>query len=518
MLHNTLDPSKSIGIGEPTLYDANGNRRIMSIGPNTYAYEYVTNGASGTNKIRNRFNDGSDEYVYDANANVIAANSKSLSQLAYDPFKQLTSFINEDNGNYMSFQYGGNKQRVLKREQVGESPVPNASMYIHGMNDYPLTEKYNEHSNIQDRMYIYGPTGLLAMVQDGISFYFIKDHLGSVRAVMNSSNALSSLYHYTPFGDSWATVLNRPSDYQFTGQELDQFSNGFSLHNFRARLYDSDLGRFYAMDPSGEGNSPYAYVANNPVHLVDPSGRYSEYDVRNSGADLFPPGTYEWDINQIGRDLDEAYRKYLMMVDKSFREYWQSLLILQPSAETSKELQKREMSVQESVNPFGESTPADVDLPVQGFGGPESIGMDFEGVTVWGDASTIDFSQGWFMTRPLRGFGDISGSLIQNPLYSEFNNTFVWHEQYFNESGWNRGFFGDSQIRRELGPFDKYAFESVNYWDAIIQVAINYSRSQFTEYSLGRCNCQHWADFVKQQYYQLLQISRLREYYQLLPS
>ena len=156
-------------------------------------------------------------------------------------------------------------------------------------------------------------------------------------------------YDYTPFGEVIPIQINPQVHYRFTGQELDEFSNGFSLHNFRARMYDSDLGRFYAMDPSGEGNSPYVYVGNNPVLLVDPSGRYSVYDVRNSGADLFPPGTYEWDINQIGRDLDEAYRKYLIMVDESFREYWQSLLTLQPSAETSNELKKRGMSIQ-SIN------------------------------------------------------------------------------------------------------------------------------------------------------------------------
>ena len=204
--------------------------------------------------------------------------------LLYDPFTQLTSFINEDNGNYMLFQYGGNKQRVLKREQVGQSPVPNATMYIHGMparhaspfggNAYPLTEKYNEHGNIQDRMYIYGPTGLLAMVRDGISFYVIKDHLGSTRVVVNGAGGGEvERYDYTPFGEVIPVQIDPQVHYRFTGQELDEFSNGFSLHNFRARMYDSDLGRFYAIDPAGQGWSPFAYAGNSPVIYVDKDGR-----------------------------------------------------------------------------------------------------------------------------------------------------------------------------------------------------------------------------------------------------
>ncbi|MGI0016026.1 MAG: RHS repeat-associated core domain-containing protein, partial [Nitrososphaera sp.] len=57
--------------------------------------------------------------------------------------------------------------------------------------------------------------------------------------------------------------------YQFTGQEYDESA----LHNYRARLYDSDLGKFYAVDPAGQGWSLYAYAGNNPVIIVDRDGR-----------------------------------------------------------------------------------------------------------------------------------------------------------------------------------------------------------------------------------------------------
>ena len=196
-------------------YDNNGNFTNVTTGgvPKDYIYH------QGTNKVRNTNGSQADDYDYDPNANITLSMPKGSLGLLYDPFTQLTSFINEGNGNDMTFQYGGNKQRVLKQEQVGQSPVPNATMYIHGMparhaspfggNDYPLTEKYNEHGNIQDRMYIYGPTGLLAMVQEDIPYYFLKDHLGSTRIVVNGAGGGEvERYDYGPFGEVIPIQMN----------------------------------------------------------------------------------------------------------------------------------------------------------------------------------------------------------------------------------------------------------------------------------------------------------------------
>jgi hypothetical protein len=38
-------------------------------------------------------------------------------------------------------------------------------------------------------------------------------------------------------------------------------------------LYDSDLGKFYAVDLAGQGWSPFVYAGNNPVIIVDRDGR-----------------------------------------------------------------------------------------------------------------------------------------------------------------------------------------------------------------------------------------------------
>lgn len=39
-----------------------------------------------------------------------------------------------------------------------------------------------------------------------------------------------------------------------------------------ARFYDPDLGRFMQRDTVDDGPSPYVYVSNNPLVMVDPTG------------------------------------------------------------------------------------------------------------------------------------------------------------------------------------------------------------------------------------------------------
>ena len=63
----------------------------------------------------------------------------------------------------------------------------------------------------------------------------------------------------------------------FTGEQLDDKALGTGqtsadgLYYLRARYYDPEIGRFLSQDPVPSGN-PYAYVGNNPVRFVDPSG------------------------------------------------------------------------------------------------------------------------------------------------------------------------------------------------------------------------------------------------------
>lgn len=99
--------------------------------------------------------------------------------------------------------------------------------------------------------------------------YFLTDHLGSTNGLADSSGNLVEFATYDAFGNMTGNLSTR---YQFTGREFD---NATGLHYYRARWYDSKLGRFISEDPIGFNGGDvnlYGYVANNPMYWRDPSG------------------------------------------------------------------------------------------------------------------------------------------------------------------------------------------------------------------------------------------------------
>jgi len=76
---------------------------------------------------------------------------------------------------------------------------------------------------------------------------------------------------YLPFGQS-----SDSERYGFTGKEFDETE----LNYFGMRYYSPETGRFLTVDPMLEGFSPYPYVRNNPMTLVDPTGGKSKKRVK----------------------------------------------------------------------------------------------------------------------------------------------------------------------------------------------------------------------------------------------
>jgi RHS repeat-associated protein len=69
-----------------------------------------------------------------------------------------------------------------------------------------------------------------------------------------------------------------PTDFRFTGQRQTQGAGLEWLYYYNARWYDPTVGRFLQADTvipdpnKGQAYNRYAYVNNNPVRYVDPSG------------------------------------------------------------------------------------------------------------------------------------------------------------------------------------------------------------------------------------------------------
>jgi RHS repeat-associated protein len=86
--------------------------------------------------------------------------------------------------------------------------------------------------------------------------------------------------HYFPYGMqmnllSYQRMGSKENKYLYNGKELQDDFN-LDWHDYGARMYDAQLGRWHVVDPLADDYlslSPYNYVANNPIRNIDPDGR-----------------------------------------------------------------------------------------------------------------------------------------------------------------------------------------------------------------------------------------------------
>ncbi len=119
--------------------------------------------------------------------------------------------------------------------------------------------------------------GYITSIDDTpVYHYYLQDHLGNNRMVVNTNGEVEQVNHYYAFGGLMGESTGGDTQtYKYNGKELDCI-NGLDWYDYGARNYDAALGRWHVVDPLAEkyyNVSPYAYCNNNPIRFIDPDGR-----------------------------------------------------------------------------------------------------------------------------------------------------------------------------------------------------------------------------------------------------
>ena len=116
-----------------------------------------------------------------------------------------------------------------------------------------------------------------ALRPNGAVDYFVKDHLGSVRVIVDQAGTVREQNDYYPFGERCPEstyAISAVNRYKYNGKE-EQTVGDLGMLDYGARMYQAGIGRWFVPDPLAEkyySVSPYAYCRNNPIRFVDPDG------------------------------------------------------------------------------------------------------------------------------------------------------------------------------------------------------------------------------------------------------
>ena len=199
------------------------------------------------------------EYEYDENGNLTKDLNKNITAIQYNCLN-LPSRVMFANGNSISYLYdaAGRKLRTVHALE-GDSVITDYCgnvVYENGVPQILLTE-----------------VGYVSLT-DGKYHYYLKDHQGNNRVVVDEEGTVEEVNHYYPFGGVFSSTGDA-QPYKYNGKELDR-KGGLDWYDYGARHYDSVLGRWNGVDPSCEKHyswSPYVYCKNNPVLRIDPDGK-----------------------------------------------------------------------------------------------------------------------------------------------------------------------------------------------------------------------------------------------------
>ncbi len=226
-------------ITQSTVNTFDDNNRMLSRGPVTFTYDSNGNRLTETDTL------GTKKFTWD---------SRNRLERLHEPAGETT----------FRYDFAGN---LVEKTDIDGNGIIRKKLVLDDLGN--LIHEFESNGRNLNVLSGVGVDRHIAITRsNGITEFSLADGLNSTAITVDKTGLQTGAFGYEPYGE---TKTNNPFPFQYTGR----VPVSDNLYYYRARYYDPIAGRFLSEDPIGFSSGDvnlYAYVQNNPINIVDPSG------------------------------------------------------------------------------------------------------------------------------------------------------------------------------------------------------------------------------------------------------